>query len=293
MAGHYLRKRLRGAFLARRLAFFAVLLLVATVVVFRRGGIGFDAFAVLVQVVGGFAAAAFGLALLSLARVWRKGHAGGGTALAALFVSAIVGAPFLAAAVIGYGTPPERAAETAGMAIPADASPRPPDAEKVEGAIEGRTFPVRASQLYAAARTALGDSGWTVSGVETAEPLDAIEADDGGAPPAGAATIPIPRSRDETTVAVTGDEEEPAAAADPLDRPEAAQYRIKAVAASPILALPSDVEIRIEEDEDQAYLDLRSVSRFGRRDFGQNRRFIESFLARVDAAMVGVATSGG
>lgn len=288
MAGHYLKKRLRTARFARRLAGFSLILLAVSVVVFRLHGVDFHVLEILLCIVGGLAALALLLALTGLMRVWRKGHRGGGAALAALAIALVVGAPFALAGALALRNPPTNMAETDGIAeenVPAAEA----DADADE-ALSGRVFAARAPQIYAAVRRVLGDVGWTVSGVETADP----EPEDGGTgeappdePPPIAGAIPVPTPRD------APDEDAADKAPDPLDQPDAGEYRIAAVARSPVLALPSDVEIRIVEDASQAYLDLRSVSRFGARDFGQNRRFIEDFLARVDAAMVGTVSPAG
>ncbi|GGE14150.1 hypothetical protein GCM10011390_36670 [Aureimonas endophytica] len=283
MAGHYLRKHLRLARFARRLACFSGLLLVVAVVIFRRGGIDFSTLRILAALVAAFVALALALAGAGLWRVWRRGHAGGQAALAALFVGLLVATPFALAGALALGSPPTNMAETVGLAEAEGAVVAVPP----EAVIEGRTFPVRASQVYQAVRTVLGDVGWTVAEVKTADPKpvpDEPEAATPAAPAPRFGQIPVPTPR------IAPDEDETAEAPDPLDQPESGEYRVAAVAEGPVLRLPSDVEIRITEDEDQAYLDLRSVSRFGGRDFGQNRRFIETFLARVDTAMIGTVT---
>ncbi|KAB0679556.1 DUF1499 domain-containing protein [Aureimonas leprariae] len=303
MAGHYLKKRLRTASLARRLASFALILLVVAVLMFRLHGIEFEVLRILLAVVGALAALALVLALFGLARVWRKGYRGGGAALAALVIGALVAAPFAFAGALALRNPPTNMAETDGIAeeeqdasaatVPPAAPTNATQAPDEEEALNGRVFAVRASQVYAAVRLVLGDVGWTVGEVQTADPEQGTSGEDASPadepPPAAiAGTVPVPTPRE-----VPGEAETPAKAPDPLDQPDSGEYRIAAVAASPVLGLPSDVEIRIVEDDSQAYLDLRSVSRFGSYDFGQNRRFIEDFLARVDTAMVGTVAPAG
>lgn len=289
MAGHYLKKRLRSAFFARRLAGFAGILLAASVLVFRRRGVDFDAFSTLVGFVGAMVVAAILLALLCLLRVWRRGHEGGGAALAALFIAFIVAAPFGFAGFLALQNPAAGMAQTDGMAGETPDLASGLGGASGEAAISGRVFQARASQIYQAVRRVLGDVGWSVADVETAYPQETDEPSDAAPddmPPATAGAIPVPTPR----APPGGDAGEGGGEPDPLDRPESGEYRIMAVAASPILALPSDVEIVINEDDEQGYLDMRSTSRLGTRDFGQNRRFIEDFLARVDAAMVGTTT---
>ena len=80
------------------------------------------------------------------------------------------------------------------------------------------------------------------------------------------------------------------AGVDPLDQPDATRLRHRGRRHGPILALPSDITIRIVEDGPETFVDLRSASRDVAWDLGQNRRFIEDFLTRLDTAMAGALT---
>ena len=57
-----------------------------------------------------------------------------------------------------------------------------------------------------------------------------------------------------------------------------------------LFALPSDVTIRLVQEGGETFVDLRAVSRATGLDLGQNRRFIEAFLADLDLAMSGLET---
>jgi hypothetical protein len=64
---------------------------------------------------------------------------------------------------------------------------------------------------------------------------------------------------------------------------------IEAVAKTTFLALPVDVSIRVTDEGDTAYVDMRSASRYGRHDLGDNAQRIDSFLLALDAAVAGAA----
>ena len=214
--------------------------------------------------------------------MWFRGAAGGGRALAAAVLALAVLAPFALGAYVYARTPVGRTAATDGMiALDAvTASEGGDDAPEDDGAsvlVEGRRFALPAAQVYANARLVLGDLGWQVLEVEAGDP-DEPEGDLGTS---GTVQVPLPTARDSL---------DPNAAADPLDQPESDEYLVFAVARDRILALPSDVTIRIVEDDEATFVDLRSTSRFGDFDLGQNRRFIESFLTGLDAAMTGAAS---
>ena len=68
------------------------------------------------------------------------------------------------------------------------------------------------------------------------------------------------------------------------------QSTIELVARSFILGFPADIAIRITDEGGATFVDMRSVSRYGRHDLGENARRVASFMADLDAAMaVGAA----
>jgi len=58
--------------------------------------------------------------------------------------------------------------------------------------------------------------------------------------------------------------------------------RFAAVAHSTILGLKSDVVIRLLDEGETTYVDMRSVSQYGKRDMGLNAVFITSFLSALE-----------
>ena len=297
ITGHYLRKRLRLAAPARSLAAFSLVLLAASIGIYRLGGIAPQALIGLLLLTAGFASLAFFVSAVGLLRVWLGGVEGGGTALGGLFLSSVVLAPFALTLYLAVTNPRANAAYTEGVApdqiAAAIATARAPDAPISAAAsaiaatespsvVSGRRYVANPPQVYAAARKALIDSGWKVKDVVAGDP------DAGNAGPApgdlgvsGSQGIPVPTPR-ATIDAESSDL--------PLDRPDSDQYRISAVARDPVFALPSDVDIRIVGDGSETFVDMQSVSRTTGIDFGQNRRFIESFLADMDTQMAGQET---
>jgi uncharacterized protein (DUF1499 family) len=72
------------------------------------------------------------------------------------------------------------------------------------------------------------------------------------------------------------------------------EVTIDALATSFVLDLPADVAIRVTGDGDSAYVDMRSASRYGRHDLGDNAARIVDFLAQLDqeiAVKVGTAAA--
>lgn len=69
---------------------------------------------------------------------------------------------------------------------------------------------------------------------------------------------------------------------------EVADAGMEAVAKTLVLALPVDVSIRIISDDDGTLVDMRSASRVGAHDLGDNARRIRSFFVDLDLALQGV-----
>ena len=218
------------------------------------------------------AAAALLLALYALSRAWRLGDKGGGRAASALALGFAVAIPYALGLALAAEYPTGNAAETSGMSEPAG-TVAPDDVETEPDALLSRDYRATASQVYGATRTAIEAAGWDLTDVLT----DSSPAPDSGdLGVSGTVDIPIPTSR--TSV-------DPSVAVDPFAGIDADAYTIQAVAYAPVLALPSDVTIRVVEDTGDTFVDVRSVSRTVDWDLGQNRRFIEDFYERLDTAM--------
>ncbi|MGX9571798.1 DUF1499 domain-containing protein [Mesorhizobium sp. f-mel] len=65
------------------------------------------------------------------------------------------------------------------------------------------------------------------------------------------------------------------------------EVTISALAKSFILSLPADVAIRVTDDGDTVIVDMRSASRYGRYDLGDNAARIVDFLAELDREVAG------
>ncbi|WP_185985243.1 DUF1499 domain-containing protein [Aureimonas mangrovi] len=271
MSGHYIRKRARSAGWAWALATFALALLAVALIFFRLQILNLQAFSLVVVTVGGLVVVALLCALFAAAKAWFRGHRGGGRAVAALFLSCFLAVPFAVGMFLAIEYPNSAMAETDGMA--AQLSPSaglPIESTRV---VLGRDFRATAAEVYGAARSAIDASGWEVEDIVAGSGPQPAEGDLGVA---GTVVTAVPTLRD--TLAAEGEQ-------DPSAVQDSDQYVISAVAYAPILALPSDVTIRIVEEDGVSYVDVRSVSRDVPRDLGQNRRFIDAFLARLDAAM--------
>ncbi|MDQ2634769.1 MAG: DUF1499 domain-containing protein [Pseudomonadota bacterium] len=64
--------------------------------------------------------------------------------------------------------------------------------------------------------------------------------------------------------------------------PNATEISIEAEASSPLLGFPADIVIRLIDEGSSTYVDMRSASRYGPHDFGDNAARIGFFLADLD-----------
>lgn len=67
------------------------------------------------------------------------------------------------------------------------------------------------------------------------------------------------------------------------------ELTIEAVADTFLLRFPSDVAIRIIDEDESTYVDMRSASRYGVHDLGDNAARIERFLADLETEVAGMA----
>jgi len=77
------------------------------------------------------------------------------------------------------------------------------------------------------------------------------------------------------------------AASEPPAGKQAKSGTLEATDLTPVIGFPDDVVVRVEGNDTRARVDVRSASRYGQADLGQNatrvRRFLAELQARVDA----------
>ena len=296
VSGHFFRKRLRLAGFARWLGLFALVLVLVGCIVFRLGGIDAQALASLLILSAAMAAVALVIAVWGLVRVWFAGLLGGGKAIAAFVLSVLALAPFAFAAWLVVENPRTNVAYTDGMVPDAVADvietpnhtvPRwqrainPEDAPSI---VTGRRYLAAAPEIYKAVRLVLAEKGWKVGDVVVGDPDAQPEATDSGdLGVSGTVDIPVPTPRAEA---------EQLSAADLAGTRESDQYRLDTTARDWLSGLSSSVAIRIVEDGSETFVDARSTSQNMEIDLGQNRRFLESFLADLDEALAGQVSTG-
>lgn len=77
--------------------------------------------------------------------------------------------------------------------------------------------------------------------------------------------------------------------ADPDDDSDEGEVYVEAMSRSLLFGFPSDIVIRLVQEDDGTLVDMRSSSRWGPHDLGTNAERIADFLNDLDAALIGVA----
>ncbi|MCL6706236.1 DUF1499 domain-containing protein [Pseudomonas sp. R2.Fl] len=297
----------RSAFLARRLAVFALAMIVIAALAHRFGPLETPDFAALALAAALPAALAVPLALYGLARLWQIGALGGVAAAKALAYAVLP----LGVAVFGiwhYFALPELYDVTTDTADPPafideiefDQKwlPRPaiqPESREAQlrayPALTARRYEGALDRVYEAVRRVAEASGWTIvatRGTEYAVPE----------------LLPEAEAPDDTELAGGPDEavpEDVAPEIGPIPQPRPLEP-LMSVPAAPvgtvllqaetrtfILGLPFDAMIRLREEEETTLVDVRVQSRYGPHDLGFGAAIAQTFLRALDAELLGIA----
>jgi uncharacterized protein (DUF1499 family) len=236
---------------ARRVAFFALIATLLSIVIVRSGLL--ELFPALATFGGAlcFAALAILLGLAAFASIWSSGVSGLGSALTAIFIGL---------ALLAY--PGYLAYQAYKLPAIADITTDPIDPPRFEQIARLRTReanPVIYAGLYAAEQQR--------AAYPEVEPLLISAA---------------PAQAYEAALAVVTKRRWAVLDARPPQMPARREGRIEAVARTPIMGFREDVVIRIRPNEDGSRIDARSASRYGQHDFGSNAARIRALLADIE-----------
>lgn len=238
---------------AWRLASFALALLIVAGLSHRFELVDTPSFLVLLGLVALFALLALGFSWAALARLWQVDEAGIGRAFAAALLALATLSPFAVGAVLWFSHPPL-------SDIATDLADPP------------------ALRHAAATR-----GGW----MNPVTRLDAEHAETQRAYYPAVTGRRYDQRRMTVEQAVRGIMERngwrPTRLPDP--RMEGSAVTIEAEARTLVFGFVSDVAIRLRDVQGRTYVDMRSASRYGDHDFGDNARRITAFLERLDEEM--------
>lgn len=296
-------RRSRVAGLARLCGGFSLPVLALGVVGVRAGFVPQTALQSVLIVGFAIALAALGLALYSLADIWNSGAEGARSAIAAiLYVSPVlVILGLVAAAAIFYprltdivtdvDDPPLFTTSGAPLRVPDEAERA--TQRKSYPEIVPHLYPLPPEDVYGAVRAIVEARGWAIG---RDVPPTPAEVPPEGALPLSAADAELLAVLVQTSSTAVPQVASPAQETPPETRPDNVfgtlpiiepedAATIEALAPTPVFGFLDDVVLRLRSTSDGTQVDMRSASRVGEHDLGQNARRISSFFAELDAAL--------
>lgn len=247
----YFERRVSNATVwSRRLAIFSAVLFLTAGIGHRFGFLTTPDFIPVLGVVAAIAILALLFAVRALFLFWHYGGKGGGTLLFAILVSLLVLTPFGITAYRGIMLPTLN-----------DVSTDTDDPPELAIAAAQRTAGMNRIEPFTPERRKLQQDNYpTATGRRYEAPMTQVAEvvqdvlDDRGWVIVSSADFP----------------------------PDATEITIEAQASSPLLGFPADVAIRLIDEDTSTYVDMRSASRYGPHDFGDNATRIAFFLADLD-----------
>ena len=245
--------------------------------------------AILPTLIAGFALGilALGLGIYALADIWNSGAGGARAAIFGMVyaapVIAILG--LISAAAIVYprltdiSTDPDDPPAFTGTEArrnrfdPASAALQ----RAAYPAVTTRIYDMPTGEVFGAARDLFGKRGWIIR--HSVEPAPPPLPD--GTPVAAPESVAAQPPEAAGSRALPPDERGSDAA---LSGPKVVAS-LEATAETPIFRFQDDVAVRIESSPEGTRVDMRSASRLGEHDLGQNARRIRAFLADLDAIL--------
>ena len=270
--------------MAGRAAVFAAVLLALIVLTRRLGLISYSELFLPLLAAGAITLGALVMSVLGLADSWARGAKGGWRSLRAFTLAVLVAIPF-GVLIERYATNPAvRDVTTDPRDPPRLASLGGDDVSGVATLPEfsTRRYDATLERVTVGLDAAITELGWPLSGGEVEPVPEASSA------PASVAEggVPLPITRAPTDEQLAIIESLRAAEREARRRENGITVLLEGSLESPILKLPTDIAVRMRDNGAFTTVDIRSRSREGRHDFGENARRIRAFLEELDAAMV-------
>lgn len=246
----------------------------------------------------------FGLAVIGFVMLWHIGAKGGHASFNGMVMALVVLAPVGLAASRYVSLPALHDVSTDIEDAPQWLEPPPSEPswlprsdaddpalrslqEQAYPSVAGRRYDGAIDRVMLAVNAAAQEAKWVlVANIGADSLIDGLE------------EIPEPEEGADTPVA--NGEADPSRAPVPVPRPDTQsdwlepvptyaliQYRTKTL----VLGIPQDVLIRLSEEEETTFVDMRAATRDGDHDLGLNAELITGFLRDLDVRLLGI--SGG
>ncbi|MEX3008002.1 DUF1499 domain-containing protein [Hoeflea sp. TYP-13] len=296
----YERPVCHAAFWSFRLGLFTFALFAISAGLHRFGVMETEIFAVLFSICTGIALLAFGLASYGILRLWMVGAEGGRASAKGSFFALLVLIPAGIGAYRAYALPPLYDISTNTADVPVFLEPIAhgpdwtPDIEILKSApyegqldayphVTGRRYEGALDRVLAAVRLVAENRGVIISATRLPEPAEPEK------PETGSSIVEIsPQAPSEFGLNSELSDDDAPSPAEPMILNQV-QIILQGEARTPFYGFASDVSIRLSEEAETTFVDMRSVSRFGPHDLGTNARIIDGFLRALDTELVGIS----
>ena len=286
---------------SRRLGRFALLLALMALVFHRVGILQLPNAVAAVLLAAVIAVFVLGLSMIGFFMLWHIGAKGGHASFSGMVMALMILVPVGLAAsrfvllprIHDISTdvkqPPEwlEEPETVRSWIPRSDGANPAARAlqtQAYAQITGRRYEGAIDRVLLAVRAVAQEKKWTqVANVGVEALVDGLEPSSGNA---------------DTQDSASNGEADPARAPLPAPRPNieieplallpsfaVLQYRTKTL----VLGIPQDVLVRLSEEEETTFVDMRAATRDGEHDFGINADLIRTFLHDLDLQLLGIA----
>ncbi|MEM9104290.1 MAG: DUF1499 domain-containing protein [Pseudomonadota bacterium] len=294
------------AFWSYRLGLFAVALFLISAGLHRFNVMETEIFVVLFSICVGLALLAFLMACYGVLRLWMVGAEGGRASAKGILCAILVLVPAGIAGYRAYSLPPlyDISTDTANVPVFLDTvSHEPewiPDLEYLRTApyecqteaypqITGRRYEGALDRVLAAVRLVAENQNIAITQTQLPEQNEEQGEEETGEDDTPSSIIEIDsQTPGDVAASAEPDDGEDGEVSEPVILRQA-QVLLQGETRSPIFGFASDISIRLSEEAETTFVDMRSVSRFGPHDLGTNARMINSFLIALDAELVGIS----
>jgi hypothetical protein len=302
MVGLVERRMSRSAIWSYRLAVFAVPYFPLAIVIHRTGNITSSQVISLLAVGFVILALSFLFAIRALIQLWNGRSSGGKKTAFGLFLSLTMLMPFLIFAVLAQRHPAINDVST-NILSPPKFSPKTIALRRMRGVVpangaEGgydndeeiiiitsypnlspRRYPAGPERVLKAVKMIIKDRGWDITDIRgLSEPIENVSADNvqGNKEPATQTKNANSQANEDNG----------------LEAVTVPDIFVDAVGSTALIAFKNDVVIKIVSEEQNTLVEMRSASRWGKHDFGDNARVIDKFMGDLDQSLIGIAGEG-
>jgi Protein of unknown function (DUF1499). len=285
-----------SAIWARRLGRFALALGIAALIFHRLGLLALPNAVAVILLSAALAILVVGLSAIGFAMLWLIGAKGGRASFFGFVMAALVLGP------VGYAAsryftlpkihdvstdlvdapewlqPPQVTPSWLPRAVQITPAMRGAQAEAYPN-LTGRRYDGAIDRVLDAVAAVAADRKWKLVAddgadflVPDASPSPAEQTEDGFVDPDN---VPVPEARPDF-------ENEPAVVTQPV---VVLQYTWKSL----VFGIPYDIVVRLVEEEETTFVDMRSATREGDHDLGLNAALVRGFLRDLDVALLGIA----